>query len=142
VTYNLLKELGMNVEIVETDWGTVTQRRASKEPVEKGGWSIIHTWAPSVQIPNPVQQLFARGLGKSGWFGWFADDRIEQITQDWLLAQTTEGRDSAADAFQLRAFEMVPYVPLGQFQIRTAYRRNLTGLIEATGAYFWNVRRA
>ena len=36
---------------------------------------------------------------------------------------------------------MVPFIPLGQFQIRTAYRKSLTGLIEATGAYFWNIRR-
>ena len=40
-----------------------------------------------------------------------------------------------------RAFETVPAVPLGQFQIRTAYRKNLTGLIEATGAFPWNIRR-
>ena len=41
-----------------------------------------------------------------------------------------------------RAFEMVPCIPLGTFQIRTAYRSSLTGVIEATGPYFWNVRRA
>jgi peptide/nickel transport system substrate-binding protein len=141
VTYDTLKKLGMNVEIVQTDWGTVTQRRASREPVEKGGWSIVHTWAPSVIIGDPVQQFFARGLGASGWFGWFGDDRIEELSRTWLLAQTAAERDAAADAFQARAFEMVPFIPLGQFQIRTAYRKNLTGLIEATGAYFWNIRR-
>jgi peptide/nickel transport system substrate-binding protein len=141
VTYDTLKKLDMNVEIVQTDWGTVTQRRASREPVDKGGWSIVHTWAPSVIIGDPVQQFFARGLGASGWFGWYGDDKIEEISRAWLLAQTAAERDTAADAFQARAFEMVPFIPLGQFQIRTAYRKNLTGLIEATGAYFWNIRR-
>ena len=141
VTYDLLKQIGMNVEIVETDWGTVTQRRASKETVEKGGWSILHTWAPSVVIGDPVQQWFARGLGQSGWFGWYQDDEIEQHSRDWLLAETQPARDAAADAFQKRAFESVPFVPIGQFQIRTAYRKQLTGQIEATGAYFWNIRR-
>ena len=141
VTYDTLKKLGMNVEIVQTDWGTVTQRRASREPVDKGGWSIVHTWAPSVIIGDPVQQFFARGLGPSGWFGWYGDEKIEEISRTWLLAQTAAERDTAADAFQARAFEMVPFIPLGQFQIRTAYRKNLTGLIEATGAYFWNIRR-
>jgi peptide/nickel transport system substrate-binding protein len=141
VTYDTLKKLGMNVEIVQTDWGTVTQRRASREPVDKGGWSIVHTWAPSVIIGDPVQQFFARGLGPSGWFGWYGDDKIEEISRTWLLAQTAAERGTAADAFQARAFEMVPFIPLGQFQIRTAYRKNLTGLIEATGAYFWNIRR-
>lgn len=141
VTYDLLKQLGMNVEIVETDWGTVTQRRTSKEPVEKGGWSILHTWVPSVIIGDPVQQLYARGLGPTGWFGWYQDDEAEKQAREWLLAQSQPERDAAADAFQKRAFENVPFVPIGQFQIRTAYRKNLTGLIEATGAYFWNIRR-
>ena len=131
----------MNVEIVQTDWGTVTQRRASREPVDKGGWSIVHTWAPSVIIGDPVQQCFSRGLGRLGWFGWYGDEKIEELSRDLAARQTAAERNAAADAFQARAFEMVPFIPLGQFQIRTAYRKNLTGLIEATGAYSWNIRR-
>jgi hypothetical protein len=30
---------------------------------------------------------------------------------------------------------------VGQFQIRTALRKNLVGQIEATGAYMWNIKR-
>ena len=138
VTYDLLKQMGMNVEIIETDWGTVTQRRAMKEP---GAWNILHTWAPSVVIGDPVQQWFARGLGSTGWFGWYQDDVIEKDARDWLLGQSQAERDAAADAFQRRAFENVPFVPIGQFQIRTALRKNLVGQIEATGAYMWNIRR-
>jgi len=141
VTYDMLKQMGMNVELVQTDWGTVTQRRQSREPVDKGGWSILHTWAPSVVVADPVQQWFARGLGPTGWFGWYKDDQIEQDARNWLLGATQADRDAAADAFQRRAFDQVPFVPIGQFQIRTAYRKNLVGQIEATGAYFWNIRR-
>jgi hypothetical protein len=39
------------------------------------------------------------------------------------------------------AFEMVPCIPRGRFQIRTACRSNLTGVIEVTGPYFCNVTR-
>jgi peptide/nickel transport system substrate-binding protein len=60
----------MNVDMVATDWGTVTQRRASKEPIEKGVWSILHTWAPSNVISTVVEHPFLRGLGSTGWFGW------------------------------------------------------------------------
>ena len=35
--HDVLTKLGMNVELVSTDWGTVTQRCASKEPVANGG---------------------------------------------------------------------------------------------------------
>lgn len=141
VTHDVLTKLGMNVEFVSTDWGTVTQRRASKEPVEKGGWSIVHTWFPSNIASTPVEQLFIRGLGQSGWFGWFGDAETEQLVQEWLMAPDPAAAQKAADAVQARAFDQVPSVPVGQFQIRTARRKNIVGQIEGFGAYMWNIRR-
>ncbi len=141
VTNDILTKLGMNVEFVSTDWGTVTQRRSSKEPVEKGGWSILHTWFPSNIAGTPVEQLFIRGLGQSGWFGWYGDEEMEKRVQAWLVAPDPAAAQAAADAVQARAFDQVPYVPVGQFQIRTARRKNLQGQIEGAAAYMWNVRR-
>ena len=141
VTFDLLKQMGMNVEIVPTDWATLTGRRASREPVEKGGWSIFHTWSPSLIISTPVEHFAMRGLGAKGWAGWFADDQIEEMTKEWTIATTEDERRRLATAIHTRAFEMVPFAPCGQFQIRTAYRKYLTGIIEGGAAYMWNVRR-
>jgi peptide/nickel transport system substrate-binding protein len=141
VTYSLLRDIGINVEMVSTDWGTVVQRRVSRESVEKGGWSIIHTWAPSTIRYTPVEHSQIRGLGPTAWFGWYKDDTMEMLTTRFVEASTTTERDAIVLEIHKRAFEMVPCVPLGTFQIRTAYRSALTGVIEATGPYFWNVRR-
>jgi hypothetical protein len=46
-----------------------------------------------------------------------------------------------ADEIQARALDQVPFVLCGQFKIRTAYRSSLSGLIEGSGAYMWNIRR-
>lgn len=142
VTYDTLKKIGMNVEMVATDWGTVVQRRVSREPVEKGGWSLLHTWGPSTIRFTPVEHSQIRGLGPTAWFGWYKDEEMERITHLFLEAQTEEERAKYAKAAQLRAFDQVPSIPLGTFQIRTAIRTNLTGMIEATGPYPWNIRRA
>src|SRR5690348_2193104 len=64
ITYDLLKKLGMNAELAATDWATLTNRRALREPVEKGGWSIFHTWAASTIIGTPVEHFAMRGLGR------------------------------------------------------------------------------
>jgi peptide/nickel transport system substrate-binding protein len=141
VTFDLLTKMGMNVELVATDAGTLQQRRLSKEPVEKGGWSIFHSFLPSHQLNNPVTNGFARGLGAKGFFGWYADDPIEQHVREWLFAETAPERDAATDAFQTRGFETVPSIPLGQFHIHTAYRKNLVGRVEGYGPYFWGIRR-
>ena len=141
VTYELMRQIGINVEMVATDWGTVVQRRVSREPVEKGGWSVIHTWAPSTIRFTPVEHSQIRGLGPTAWFGWYKDDTIEMLTRQFVEAPTAADRDAVVLQIHQRAFEMVPCIPLGTFQIRSAYRSNLTGVIEATGPYFWNVRR-
>ena len=133
VTHDTLTRMGMNVEFISTDWGTVTQRRASRERVEKGGWSVQHTWGSTSTIGNPVSQFFMRGLGDAGWSGWFRNEMIEDLAEAWMLAPDDAARAKVANAMQEEAFRTVPSVPLGQFQIRTATRREVTGRIEASG---------
>ena len=118
------------------------QRRATKEPVERGGWSIFHTWFSGGSLLKPVVSAPLRGLGAAGWFGWYGNPKIEELTQDWLDAEDADERLKIAMASQLENYPQVPTVNLGQFQIPTAYRKSLTGKLEATGPLFWNVRRA
>jgi peptide/nickel transport system substrate-binding protein len=141
VTHDLLKKMGMNVDMVVTDNATMQQRRVSKAPVEQGGWSIFPGFLPASHLNNPVGNGFTRGLGAAGFFGWYSDEQVEQHVQDWLFADSPLARQSAAEAFQRRAFDTVPSVPLGQFHIRTAYRGNLVGRVEGYGVFLWNIRR-
>ncbi len=142
VTADLLRRLGMNVDLVETDWGSVVQRRASKSPPEQGGWSIFHTWWPSLSIINPAVSATLRGQGDSGWFGWYANPRVEDLARQWLVAETEAEQKRLADGIQQESFENVPVLPLGQFFINTAYRSGLSGFVKGTAAYPWNIRRA
>jgi peptide/nickel transport system substrate-binding protein len=141
VTYDLLKRLGMTAELVPTDWATLMNRRASREPVENGGWSIFHTWVATAFISTPVEHFPLRGLGAKGRAGWFEDEAIESLVREWTLTTADDSRIKLANDIESRALERVPFVPLGQFQIRTAYRSYLSDVIEGTGVYTWNVRR-
>lgn len=141
LTADLFRKLGINVDLQDTDWGTVVQRRTSKEPVEKGGWSVYHTWATGSFILNPVVTTPFRGQGAAGWFGWYDNPKIEQMTQEWLDAKTDDDRKKIAAAIQLENYQQAPTITLGQFQIPTAYRKSLTGRVEYTGPLFWNVKR-
>ena len=141
VTYDVMTKIGLKVEMVATDWGTVAQRRTNRDTTDKGGWSVHHTWGPGTIRQTPVEHSQIRGQGQRGWFGWYKDDTMEDLTRRFVEAPTPEARDEIAKTIQLRAFDLVPSVPLGTFQIVTAYRRDLTGLIEATGPYMWNIKR-
>jgi len=142
VTYDLLRRIGINAELVATDWGTVVQRRVSREPVEKGGWSVIHTWRPSTIGYTPVEHSQIRGLGKTAWFGWYDDAEMEVLTRQFVEETDPAKQAAVVLAIQKRSFDLVPYVPLGTFQIRSAYRKSLTGIVEGTAPYFWGVKRA
>ena len=41
VVADVLKKLGVNVDLQAVDWGTLVTRRASKEPIEKGGLADV-----------------------------------------------------------------------------------------------------
>jgi peptide/nickel transport system substrate-binding protein len=141
LTADLLKKLGVNAEIQAGDWGTLITRRTSKEPIDKGGWSIFHTWLVGPDLTSPAVNFAVRGTGQKGWFGWPEDAKTEELREKWFEASDAASSKKAAEAVQARAFEFVPYVPTAQFIIPTAYRSNLSGVIVAPITLLWNVEK-
>jgi peptide/nickel transport system substrate-binding protein len=142
LTAELLRKLGMKVDLQEMDWGSVLQRRFSKAPPEQGGWNIYHTNWPSVSIANPAMNATIRGQGEKGWTGWYASAEMERLTVEWLDAATPAESQTLMDAIQREAFETVPILPLGQYFSNMAYRKSVSGVLSASAAMFWNVRKA
>jgi peptide/nickel transport system substrate-binding protein len=142
VTADILQRLGMNLELVSADWGTVIQRRASKEPVERGGWSIVHTTSSGQSLTMPVFHLFLRANGPNAWFGWPDDPEIERLRGEWVEAAEEPDRVRIAQALNRRAMEVMAYIPLGYYWQPSAWRRNLTGVFRAPATVFWNIGKA
>jgi len=142
VTADMLKQIGINVELVETDWGTVIQRRSSREPVEKGGWSIFHTYGPSSAYINPATSAIIRGQGAAGWYGWWESAKAEQLVQDWLDAPDAGRQKVLAAELSRLAMDDLPYINVGQWFGKTAYRTSITGVMQGAAPYPWNVRPA
>jgi peptide/nickel transport system substrate-binding protein len=139
VVSELMKKLGLSVELQAMDWGTLVTRRASMEPIDRGGWNIFCTGWVGADLLDPAENLPLRANGEKGHFGWLTDDRIEALRTRWLKATTLEDRKEIAAAIQQRAFEVVPYIPTGQWNPVTAYRKNLKGVISAPAVLMWNV---
>ena len=141
LTLEALKKIGLNAEVQAGDWGTLITRRASKEPIDKGGWSIFHTWLVGPDVTSPAVNFAVRGSGQKAWFGWPEDAKIEELREAWFAATDAATSKKAAEAVQTRAFDFVPYVPTAQFILPTAYRTNLSGLIIAPITLMWNVEK-
>jgi peptide/nickel transport system substrate-binding protein len=141
VGHDLLKRLGMNVDFRVSDWGTLVQRRSSKEPVEKGGWSLFHTTWNGLDGINPGVMQFLRANGERAWFGWPTVPKLDALRQSWFDAPSLEAQQAIAAEIQVTVFEEAPYLPTGQYFASTAYRRTITEPISEVYA-FWEVRRA
>jgi peptide/nickel transport system substrate-binding protein len=50
-------------------------------------------------------------------------------------------RREIAAQIQQRAFEVVPFIPLGQYRARAAFRSYLTGVVNAPIAFLWNIEK-
>jgi len=67
---DVLSKIGLNIDYVATDWGTVVQRITRRQPIADGGWSIFGAMTGGYDWDNPAGQSMLRGNGKNAWFGW------------------------------------------------------------------------
>ena len=141
VVADTMGRVGLNVDYVATDWGSVVTRRAKKDPVSAGGWSAFCTAFAGTDQLNPAGHLALRTNGEQAWFGWPTDTKIEQLRDDWFAAPDVAAQQRICADIQREAFLDVPYIPMGQYLQPTAYRSELTGVLPGF-ALFWNVRRA
>jgi peptide/nickel transport system substrate-binding protein len=141
VAVDRFRKVGVNVDEQMTDWGTIVQRRTSKEPLDKGGWSMFPAGAPGPEFVDPLLQNTTRSNGAKAWFGWPDDPKLEAAYEAWIDAPTDAERRKQEVAFQAAAFNSVPVIPLGQYLPHAAWRSNLTGLVKGSAPVFWGVEK-
>ena len=143
VAADMMGKCGMNVDYVVTDWGSMLQRRNKKEPIEQGGWSgFVTGWAGTDHL-TPPGHIALRGNGDQpgAWPGWCVSPELERLRSAWLEAPNLASQQVICQDMQRQAMQDVPYFPLGQYQQPTAYRANMTGVLNGF-ATFWNIKRA
>jgi peptide/nickel transport system substrate-binding protein len=140
VAQDMMQKLGMTVDLATMDWGTVVQRRASKEPPDKGGWNMLITGWNGLDTTTPITHQTLRSNGDKAWFGWPNLPPVQSLIDAWLEAPDVPAQQKIAAELQAKALELVPYLPTGQYFYRTACRNDITGIIPGQFV-FWNVRR-
>lgn len=142
VAIDALRKVGLNIDDQLTDWGTIVQRRNSKEPLDKGGWSLFPAGAPGPEFVDPLLSNPMRSNGPKAWIGWPKDPRIEAAHQAWIDAPTDAERRKLEADYQLAAFDSVPLIPLGQYLPHAAWRGSISGMLKGSAPVFWNVAKA
>jgi peptide/nickel transport system substrate-binding protein len=141
VTADMLGKIGMNVDYQALDWGTVGARRAKKDPPDKGGWNIFHTWHAGADCVNPAPYTALDSSGDTAWFGWPKSDKVQAAIADWYAAPDLAAEKKAIIDINKASFENVTYGPTGFFLQYQAWRKNVSGVVKAPFPVFWGVQK-
>ncbi|MFZ4288688.1 ABC transporter substrate-binding protein [Variovorax sp. HJSM1_2] len=136
-----LEAAGFKVDMQQMDWSTLVARRAKKDAPDKGGWNAFMTAWTAGDILNPLTMSMLNTKGDNGWFGWQDDKTIEEMKGKFAQAGTDAEKKKIAEDIQLRAFETVTHVPLGQYNNPAAVRNNVSGIVPGGAQVYWNVKK-
>ena len=140
VTRQRLESIGFKVILKGMDWSTNLVVRARKEPPDKGGWNLLHTWWLAADVSNPAVHFGVSGAGTRAWFGWPDIPELEKLVADWVRATDQTRRKQLADEVQKVALSEVPYVPWGEWVQPAACRKNVQDIVQFGAPIFWNVK--
>lgn len=136
-----LRKAGVNVDIQSADWSTISVRRAKREPVEQGGWNLFITTHGGPDVMTPATNTWFSSRCDAANVGWACDPELERLVGVWMRETDASKHKAEIEAIQARAFESLPYVPFGQFFQPIAFRKTLTGVLEAPLPVYWNIEK-
>ena len=140
VATDVLKKIGMNVDLAALEWGAVVSRRAVKEPPDKGGWNIFYTYLGGFGNISPGPNIAIRGIGASSWFGWPTDPEMEKLRDQWFEASDLAAQQKITRQMQEHFWQNPSYVPLGMYDQPFAYHSYLKDVHDGW-PQFYGVRR-
>jgi len=142
VTAQKLRGLGMKVDVLTMDWGSILARRVKQDSAAQGGWSMYHYVTTTTELTNPLANTLVDTKGKSsGYPGWPEDAQIESLRDKFALESKPAGQKQIAEAIQARAYDVVTHIPGGQFRQPVSHNSALTGIVRAPAPLFWNVEK-
>jgi peptide/nickel transport system substrate-binding protein len=141
-----LRDIGANVDLQMGDWATVyKQVNTPHLPMGHGGWNIVGTYSLGGTWFNPLTNVAldtSCGPASTASMGIPCDAEGETLRQAVLAARGDDARKAAFDAFQKHAWQFIPYIPGGQFDINNAYRKNISGVLDGYVIIYWNIEKS
>jgi peptide/nickel transport system substrate-binding protein len=136
-----LVEAGFNVDDQVMDLATVVKRRNSREAPDKGGWSLQIGIGSCVDSFSPMLNIGLR-TGAAAWIGWPDDPVMEDLRERWLDSADAAEQKQLAGKIQETALSEVLFIPLGRYQISSAWRSNVSGILKMNMPIMWNVSKS
>ncbi len=141
VTFDLLHRLGINVDFVATDWGTVVARRAQKVSSRPGRLAPLPHRACTAWIRTDPSNKFLRANGEKAMFGWPSIPEVEAEIAAWYDAKSSLRSKAATRRLNRAALDHVVYAPLGFLSDAPSVAEERHGDSTGTAALFLGRRQ-
>ena len=126
----------MNVDLQMSDWGTVSARRAKKDPPAQGGWNVFHTSANGAQLASPLTSpsTITTCDGKN-FVGWPCDQVEEDMRLQYIRETDPAKQKRAARAMHRAAVGVAAVCAAGPVQaaLHLAQQRHRRAEVEHAG---------
>jgi peptide/nickel transport system substrate-binding protein len=139
VTEQLLRSIGMNVQVDSMDWNSLLARRNRNVPVEQGGWSIAWGIWTNLDLMNPIINLNLDGRGSRGYVGWAENGELERLREAFSFETDPAKQKAIAADLQRLSNEQAFSIPLGGYKVVAGYRSDIRGVIVDQILVFWGM---
>lgn len=142
--YNL-RELGINIDVAESDWGTLMTRRTNKNNPSSGGWNLFVTTTPGSSLFSPlINPVTDQTCGGGNYVGWPCDAKSEELRAAYIRAKDQATQRSLLEAIHVRLWETLPSALIGQYTQIYGWRNNVHDMprTPSSSLPFWGVRKS
>ena len=122
-----LEKAGFSCEVIVVDWATMMEYRS-----DSSRWDICVT--AMTQVPVPSLKLFL----SPDYAGWSDDTRLAEMMGKLNESRTLDEASMLWKEIQSYCYDYLPAIVCGHYQSGNLYRKELSGVIEYYGFYFYN----
>jgi peptide/nickel transport system substrate-binding protein len=141
VTVDLLQHLGVKVDYAAVDFGTLMARMQQKSPPKQGRWHMFVTAASGVNFADPTNSSL-RADGNRVGNGFASNAQVEADIAAWFDAKSADEEKTIARRLNKACLDHVLFAPLGMLLSYHAWRKNVTGIVQAPLPLFWGVSKS
>jgi peptide/nickel transport system substrate-binding protein len=139
VAKQLMERAGFKVDMQSMDWQTLVARRSKKDAPNAGGWNAFLTAWVAADVTNPIGRAYINMACDKALFGWPCDANVESMRDAFAKEPDPAKQKALAEQIQQRVIETTPEIPLGEYLVPIAVRKNVTGMLTAPVPVMWNI---
>ncbi len=130
-----MRSIGITVDMQTMDWASIGARRAKRDAPAAGGWNMYVTVAGEFDANSPISNAYLGAACGNSLPGWVCDKPLDELRASWIKETAPAKRKELLDTFQKRAYEVAPYISVGQYTQAFGMRKEIKGTNRLWGGF-------